>query len=215
MNDSTAWVIASIPVAAVIPFGSDTRSSGSRIANFGIRRMSPIINFVSSSTSVTTAPKVVSDPVPAVVGIAIKGGIFFLTLNAPAYSLIGLGFAIYAPTTLAVSIEDPPPNAIIPSQFPSMYAFTPSITTFTVGSGRTLSYSVNCNPSLRSDSTTGSRTPSCTNISSVTIIGRRIPKSFAIDPTRPALPEPSTTFGTNLSKSIDWTAFVANIVFNL
>ena len=70
MNASTAWVSASIPVAAVTWRGNLIMSEGSSAAIVGTRRVSAITSFLLVFGSETTAATVTSDPVPAVVGTA-------------------------------------------------------------------------------------------------------------------------------------------------
>ena len=67
--------------------------------------------------SVITAARVVSLPVPAVVGIATNKGSFLCTFKIPfILDKDCLGFAILAPTALAQSILEPPPKPMIASQ---------------------------------------------------------------------------------------------------
>ena len=64
--------------------------------------------------SVITAARVVSLPVPAVVGIATNKGSFLCTFKIPfILDKDCLGFAILAPTALAQSILEPPPKPMI------------------------------------------------------------------------------------------------------
>ena len=89
---------------------------------------------------VITAVTVTSLPVPAVVGIATRGGSFFQTLSKPFIcSRVFFGYAIHAPVAFAQSIEEPPPKAIIPWQLFSIYNCFASFTFFTVGFGFVLS----------------------------------------------------------------------------
>ena len=65
----------------------------------------------------TTAAIVVSEPVPAVVGTAKRGGIFLITLRTPRSSGTDfLGRASLAPHAFAQSIGEPPPKAMMPLQ---------------------------------------------------------------------------------------------------
>ena len=76
------------------------------------------------SASVMTAAMVVSEPVPAVVGTATKGGSFLPTLNSPAMSpSVFFGQAVSAAAALAASMGEPPPMARKPSQPCSSYSF--------------------------------------------------------------------------------------------
>ena len=67
--------------------------------------------------SVITAARVVSLPVPAVVGTAIKSGSFFRTFKIPASFPRGFpGLTIQMPAALAQSMLDPPPKPMMQSQ---------------------------------------------------------------------------------------------------
>ena len=71
---STAWVRASRPVEAVIVFGIVSVASGSTTAISGTSP-SPLRSiFTSVAASVITVNFVASEPVPAVVGMAVMGG---------------------------------------------------------------------------------------------------------------------------------------------
>ena len=70
MKLSTAWVSASMPVAAVTGAGSPTISVGSSAAMRGTRRGSMMTTLSLASGSEITAATVTSEPVPAVVGTA-------------------------------------------------------------------------------------------------------------------------------------------------
>ena len=57
-----------------------------------------------------------SEPVPAVVGTANSGGSFLSTRRVPPiFATLWRGFTTRAPAAFAQSIEEPPPNATIPS----------------------------------------------------------------------------------------------------
>ena len=71
---STACAIASNPVAAVTERGSDSSSSGSRIATLNAALASPQAIFSWVTSSETSAYDCASLPVPAVVGTPIIGG---------------------------------------------------------------------------------------------------------------------------------------------
>lgn len=62
----------SIPVSAVIVGGTLLTSSASRIASSAVRLSETSGYFTLASVSFTTAKEVTSDPVPLVVGIAIR-----------------------------------------------------------------------------------------------------------------------------------------------
>ena len=67
---STAWVRASMPVAAVMAGGRPVISVASSAARRGTRRGSMITTLLCCSGSAITAATVTSLPVPAVVGTA-------------------------------------------------------------------------------------------------------------------------------------------------
>ena len=61
-----------------------------------------------------TAARVVSLPVPAVVGTAIRRGRRLWTFKIPfIFAKLCRGFATRAPTALAQSMEDPPPKPMM------------------------------------------------------------------------------------------------------
>ena len=72
--------------------------------------------------SVTTEAPVTSLPVPAVVGMAIKGRIGFGSLSGPSYCWIGFGLVERAPIAFAVSIALPPPIPTMKSPLQSSRA---------------------------------------------------------------------------------------------
>ena len=76
-----ACVMASIPVAAVNLGGKETINVGSRMATSGARKRLPKSNFFDSTESFTIATIETSEPVPAVVGMAING----LSLSAKLF----------------------------------------------------------------------------------------------------------------------------------
>jgi len=84
MTDSMACVRASIPVAAVRPGGRETVSSGSRIARSGIMKGLLNSSFSPWASSRMTAAMVTSLPVPAVVGMAMKGRNGWVIRPAPS-----------------------------------------------------------------------------------------------------------------------------------
>ena len=69
-KDSTAWVSASMPVAAVMCGGRPVIRLGSSAAILGTMRGSTITSLLWRSGSEMTAATVTSLPVPAVVGTA-------------------------------------------------------------------------------------------------------------------------------------------------
>ena len=80
-----------------------------------------------------TENAVTSEPVPAVVGIAISGTIFPGTLCAPSYSVILPPYLAVTPTAFATSIGEPPPSATIKSAPESLYASVAFSTVVTDG----------------------------------------------------------------------------------
>src|SRR5690554_1813318 len=83
VNASIAWVSASAPAIAVRDGGQVKVSSGSQIATSGIRYGLEIPIFRARVLSDRTATGVTSDPVPAVVGMAIRGIIGPGTFSSP------------------------------------------------------------------------------------------------------------------------------------
>ncbi len=79
---SMQWLSASRPVAAVRPGGRPEVSSGSQMARLGIRcgEMKPSLR---PSSSVRSAARPTSAPVPAVVGTAISGATLPLMRSSP------------------------------------------------------------------------------------------------------------------------------------
>ncbi len=76
------WVTASMPVAAVSQDGMPSVRSGSQIARRGIRcgEMKPSLR---PSSRVISAARPTSEPVPAVVGIAITGATAAVIFGRP------------------------------------------------------------------------------------------------------------------------------------
>ena len=100
-----------MPVSAVVWGGRDTVSSGSSTAQRGIRHRS-LTAYLWWSAPVTTAAMVVSEPVPAVVGTAMKGEMGRRTFRSPAiWASVLWGRASRAAAALAASMGLPPPTA--------------------------------------------------------------------------------------------------------
>ena len=80
---------------------------------------------------------VTSAAVPAVVGNAMIGTDFFLVSATPSNETTSpnSGLLVMIPIALAVSIEEPPPIAIIKSAPEAAYAASPAFTFDTVGFG--------------------------------------------------------------------------------
>ena len=98
--------------------------------------------------SVITANGVTSDPVPEVVGIQINLAFLPNSGNLKARFLISMNFCLISSKltsgcsyinhiTLAASIDDPPPNAIITSGSKFLINSTPFSTVSILGSGST------------------------------------------------------------------------------
>src|SRR5574338_1074350 len=113
---STAWVRASLPVAAVSAGGLPTISSGSLIATFGVQRQSTIAIFTCVLVFVMMQNRVISLAVPAVVLMARNGGMGFLLLSTPSYSRMFPPFAATMAIPFAQSCALPPPSETIASQ---------------------------------------------------------------------------------------------------
>ena len=79
---SMQWLSASSPVAAVSPGGRPSVSSGSQMARLGMRcgEMMPSLR---PSSSVSSAARPTSAPVPAVVGTAITGATCGVIRSSP------------------------------------------------------------------------------------------------------------------------------------
>src|SRR4051812_13514325 len=80
-----------------------------------------------------------SPPVPAVVGIAMTGATFAVMRATPpsiaAYCCSDPSCVAIRATPLARSMDEPPPNAMIPSQSARRYAATPFKTAASFGLG--------------------------------------------------------------------------------
>ena len=106
-----------MPVVAVIKGGRLKVTLGSRTAYLGISGKSLMAYLYLVWASVMTAASVVSLPVPAVVGTAIRRGSFLHTFKMPfIFARDCFGFAIRAPTALAQSMLEPPPKPMMQSQ---------------------------------------------------------------------------------------------------
>ena len=80
---STAWTNASTPLAAVTERGQLNVSSGATIATSGNKQSLTMPFFICWALSDRIAILVTSEPVPAVVGMAIKGIVRWSTLFSP------------------------------------------------------------------------------------------------------------------------------------
>ena len=93
-------------------------SSGSQIAALGMRNGLTIPNF-RPSAKVISAARPTSDPVPAVVGIAITGATAAVIKDSPpsikAKRESGPSWVAKSATAFAKSMGEPPPSATTPS----------------------------------------------------------------------------------------------------
>ena len=111
--------------------------------------------------STMTEASVVSLPVPAVVGTAIRRGIFLRTLSIPSIFESGfLGYAILAPTAFAASMDEPPPKPMMASQSSFIYKALASSTLSVVGLATVLSYTATLIPQDARFSSSGFVIPS-------------------------------------------------------
>ena len=125
-NASTAWVNTSMPVSAVTAGGTLVVSCASSTARSG-RRLSSIRGYLSPfSRSVMTAKRLTSEPVPLVVGTAMKG-----------HPRISRSLAAKYTMALAASMADPPPKATTASGWKSRIIPTPLVTVPMSGSACT------------------------------------------------------------------------------
>ncbi len=158
-----------MPVAAVSIGGSPRVSSGSTIDHLGIM-CGLIIANLRPLVMLIREPRPTSEPVPAVVGIAITGATAEVTLSKPpqinAVSSRARLCVAMIPIAFATSIGDPPPNAMIPSQASVRYISSPLNTEASVGF---VSISENTAGSFKHNRSTN---PRSNNPPSVTTKGR-------------------------------------------
>ena len=148
------------------------------------------------SLPVTTAAMVVSDPVPAVVGTAMSGGMRRRTFKSPTSCESGLsGCARHAAAALAASIGEPPPMTRKQSQLSILYCAAIFSTVSTDGFGSTeekMESRMSCSSSFsckaRKCSSAHWRRLAMTN-------GRRRPFSRRMSAARSKLPSPEKTSG--------------------
>ncbi len=134
---STAWIRASIPVAAVTWAGNPTVSSGSSSAADGNKYWLTIPFLSFSVWSDKIAIGVTSLPVPAVVGIMRVANPALGMRSMPKYSEIGPWFVAMTAETLAMSMGLPPPIPIRRSAFSRRIISTQSATISYRGSAST------------------------------------------------------------------------------
>ena len=172
-----------MPVDAVMSAGRASVSSGSTSATVAAIRGLPTLNLNDRAASVMTDQKVTSLPVPAVVGMVIKGGIAFCTIPRPSYSRISPPFVTITPIALAVSIGLPPPRATMASQPSESASFAPLLTDVFRGLGTTSSKTTVPMFASASEPSTGSSRPAATTPGSVTTKTRVPPRPFTASPT--------------------------------
>ncbi|GCO36728.1 hypothetical protein ExPCM14_02382 [Escherichia coli] len=131
---SMAWVNASMPVIAVTCDGTPSVSAASRIATSGISEAWANTCLRPLTASIITVTLVVSEPVPAVVGMAINGRRGCRTLVSDISASVLSGFVTSNATAFAASSTEPPPNAITPSQPDSRNCATAAHTSVMHGS---------------------------------------------------------------------------------
>ena len=137
-NASRQWAKASIPVPAVRNFGKFKVKSGSQITLFGSISGWKITFLTLFFLSVKTLALPTSDPVPAVVGMAIMGKIpfvfaFFQLLPTSSKSHTGSFCCAIKAINFPKSIADPPPKAITPSKLPFFKKSIPSARFMSLG----------------------------------------------------------------------------------
>lgn len=123
---STAWVNTSMPVSAVTTGGTLTVSTGSSTAASGSSPSSTRGYLTSLTLSVMTAKRLTSEPVPLVVGMAVK-----------STSRISRCLAAKNRMALAASMAEPPPKATTASGWKSSSRPTPAVTVAMSGSACT------------------------------------------------------------------------------
>ena len=172
-----------------ISSGSTTEIRGSRL---GCRMGSlwPLRWLVNTHTLVT------SDPVPAVVGMAMTGTQPGTVLVPPRWYGVGSSSPETAstPTPLAESMALPPPNPIRPSQRSARYRCTPLVRVMSMGSAAMLSHTTPSSPAADSVASNCFMPSLLDMILSVTISGRWNPRALAWEPTVPSEPMPNTMF---------------------
>ena len=154
--------------------------------------------FTRSRSKSNTATAVVSLPVPAVVGTAIRGlsgpgGVAPRPSVGLTYSVNSAGHVAYRFAAFAVSIVEPPPTARNPSNLLLDAAAIASRNELSVGSQRMSLNTSKLRPADRSDSSAASpgyrsRTAGSTNTST-----RRQRRSTNSAPTSRVAPEPNRT----------------------
>src|SRR5690606_12580966 len=102
--DSTAWVKASMPLAAVTLLGHATVSAGSTMAALASHAQLRMLFLTLVSSLISTELGVASAPAPAVVGMAIQGSVLSGSDTRPSKcAAVGLGEKNKPATALAAS----------------------------------------------------------------------------------------------------------------
>ncbi len=163
-----------MPVIAVTAGGNPMVRDASSSAISGSKTGELTPAFVVAPV-VMTATGVTSDPVPAVVGTRMSGSLEPSTWSTPYIDARDCVPANSTATTLATSIELPPPTATTPSTLCSRPSAAASATTESAGSAVTASKRTA--PSAEEDSASkmGAINPAATNPGSVTSSTRFMP----------------------------------------
>ena len=212
---SMACTMASTPVIAVTAGGRPSVKSASSTATSGNSTGEDTPALVVSPV-VITATGVTSEPVPAVVGTSIRGKRGPSVLPTPYNWASAWLPPNNTATTLATSIELPPPTAITPST-PWLLPKSAAVSTVASGgSSRTWSNNTASMPSPESAFSTGGTRPIAINPGSVTISGRLIPRLRHWFANCKALPDPLMIWRTVLnSKPCMLTTPVANYIVRI
>mmetsp|Transcript_72304 Transcript_72304/g.172674 ORF Transcript_72304/g.172674 Transcript_72304/m.172674 type:complete len:216 (+) Transcript_72304:1029-1676(+) len=178
------------------------------MATCGTRPGSASMIFFFASGRLMTAATVVSEPVPAVVGIATMGGSlrpvtpYQVTWSMPSMSSRSLsGLAMSAPIALAQSMGEPPPREMRLSQPDSLKSFVPSRTSCLDGFGCTWSKTVYRIPAASSPSVQSFAHPRRTRSASVTSKGLLTPSCRSTSASWLRLPSPLRTLGSGMGST--------------
>mmetsp|Transcript_13488 Transcript_13488/g.40156 ORF Transcript_13488/g.40156 Transcript_13488/m.40156 type:complete len:214 (+) Transcript_13488:491-1132(+) len=182
---------ASMPVHAVTSAGRPVVSAGSRMTRPGSMFAWKMIFLVLVASSVTTAARPTSDPVPAVVGTATHGAMPASSTRAcqssrSSKSMRGRAWPTMRATHLAASIALPPPKAMTPSQPCALKASTPPVTLASVGLPRTSEYTGQSSAAAAS----ATIVPALRMPGSVTSRGLEMPSSAHAAPSSATRPAP-------------------------
>ena len=149
------WLSASMPQAAVTSCGARMVSSLSSTTSVTFSPISTVDTFTPCSL-LTTAPTVVSAPVPAVEGTITSGSVLPGTgRNFSSRAFTGrCGIFTPAAIILQLSITEPPPSAIMHSALLSAACLLPASMMAGVGSELMSLNTVKLMPAFSSDSLT-------------------------------------------------------------